>query len=71
MKIEPRRTEHVLGDALAWRGFVFHGEDHGLIRERAIRVAGQVVPDKDDPFCVVVLDRDSMSGLRRRPRHFP
>ncbi|XAO71561.1 MAG: DNA polymerase III subunit delta [Acetobacteraceae bacterium] len=63
MKIEPRRTEHVLGDALAWRGFVLHGEDHGLIRERAIKVAGQVVPDKDDPFRVVVLDREDHARL--------
>lgn len=63
MKIEPRRTEHVLGDALAWRGFVFHGDDHGLIRERAHQVAAQVVPDKNDPFRVVVLDRDAHSRI--------
>jgi DNA polymerase-3 subunit delta len=39
----------------AVRLVLFHGKDTGLVRERADRVAGCVVPDPADPFRIVRL----------------
>jgi DNA polymerase-3 subunit delta len=57
VKIDPRRTEAFLRDPGACRAVLLHGEDVGLIRERARTLAVLVAGSADDPFRVVELEQ--------------
>lgn len=63
MKIDARGTAKALADAGAWRVILLHGDDTGLIRERARQAVLLVAESLDDAFRVAVLDRDSQDRL--------
>jgi DNA polymerase-3 subunit delta len=63
MKLEPRRTEAFLRDPGSTRVVLLYGDDVGLIRERAVRLAGAVAGASDDPFRVVEFDRDGVGAI--------
>lgn len=63
MKIEPRRVEAFLRDPGPVRIVLLHGEDHGLIAERASSLVRHVAGTLDDPFRVVILGRDEAHAL--------
>ncbi|WP_025813831.1 DNA polymerase III subunit delta [Komagataeibacter kakiaceti] len=63
MKIEARAVNATLQAPGALRAILLHGEDAGLIRERATTVAKAVCPDLDDPFRVAVLGREEHDRL--------
>ncbi len=63
MKLEPRRIEAFLRDPGPARLVLLHGDDSGLVRDRATRLVKAVAGSVDDPFTVVELDRDSLGSL--------
>ncbi len=63
MKIDARSVARVLREPGALRAILLHGEDTGLIRERARQAATAIAPQLDDPFRVAVLDRDAAERL--------
>nr|WP_321983903.1 DNA polymerase III subunit delta [uncultured Lichenicoccus sp.] len=58
MKIDARQAGRLLAAPDALRAILLHGEDHGLIRERAAEAVRAVAGSLDDPFRVAILDRD-------------
>lgn len=63
MKAAPRQIERLLSapdPGLAV--FVVYGPDHGLVRERARKVAQSVIADLDDPFAVSRLNEDDLKA---------
>ena len=52
MKLEPRRTEAFLCDPGRTRVVLLHGDDVGLIRERAVRLLRAVAGAADDRCAV-------------------
>ncbi|MDE2333328.1 MAG: DNA polymerase III subunit delta [Rhodospirillales bacterium] len=63
MKIEPRQAERFLRDPGSVRAVLLHGEDEGLIRERAAALARRVLGSLDDPFRYVELAREEAARL--------
>ncbi len=63
MKLEPRRTEGFLRDPGTTRAVLLHGDDVGLIRDRAGRLVRMVAGASDDPFRVVDLERDGVGAI--------
>ncbi|MFT9290346.1 DNA polymerase III subunit delta [Gluconobacter oxydans] len=63
MKIDARSIGRTLADAGSWRAIVLHGEDTGLIRERAAQAVRLVAGTTDDPFQVAQLDRETQDRL--------
>ena len=63
MKGEARRIAGFLQAPGACRVVLLHGEDAGLIRHRAERLAQAVGGSADDPFRVAVLERDAQGRL--------
>ncbi|GBR45763.1 DNA polymerase III subunit delta [Acetobacter pomorum] len=63
MKIDARNLARVLNDPGAWRILLLHGEDTGLIKERAQNAVIKIAGSADDPFRVAVLDRESHDKL--------
>jgi DNA polymerase III subunit delta len=63
MKLDGRRIEAFLNDPGAVRVVLLHGEDVGLIRERAARLVRAVAGSTDDPFRVVELERDEFARI--------
>ncbi|MDF7673862.1 DNA polymerase III subunit delta [Acetobacteraceae bacterium ESL0709] len=63
MKIEPRHSERTLADSGNWRAILLYGEDAGLIRERAIKAARQIVDDMQDPFRLTRLEGDEQGRV--------
>lgn len=63
MKIEARQIGRALKDAGQWRAILLHGEDTGLIRERAAQAVKLVAETLDDPFRVAQLDRETHDRL--------
>lgn len=63
MKIEPRQVDAFLKKPdPRIRGVVIHGNDDGLIAERAVRLARTVCEDLKDPFRVVDIAGDALKG---------
>lgn len=59
-KIEARRIASVLGDPGPFRAILLHGEDAGLVRERAEAVLRAVLGGAmDDPFRLAELSREA------------
>ncbi|MEZ7134818.1 DNA polymerase III subunit delta [Komagataeibacter sp. SM21] len=63
MKIDARATSATLQAPGALRAIILHGDDAGLIRERATTAARAICPDLNDPFRVAVLGRDEHDRL--------
>ncbi|MDE2515117.1 MAG: DNA polymerase III subunit delta [Rhodospirillales bacterium] len=63
MKLDARRVEAFLRDPGATRMVLLHGEDSGLIRERAETLVRAVAGALDDPFRVSELDPADLSRL--------
>jgi DNA polymerase III subunit delta len=63
VKVDSRSVGRILREPGALRAIVLHGDDTGLIRERARLAATAIAPQLDDPFRVVVLDRDAQERL--------
>ena len=77
MKPGARQAARLLADPGGMRAILLHGDDHGLIRERATEAVLAAAGTLDDPFRLAILDRDqhdrieeeatalSLSGGRR------
>ena len=63
MKLETARVEAFLRDPAACRVVLLHGDDAGMIRDRAIAMVRAVAGALDDPFLVVELTRDEIGRL--------
>ncbi|MBB3172301.1 DNA polymerase-3 subunit delta [Endobacter medicaginis] len=68
MKVEPRQAARFLAELASARHparvLLLHGDDPGLIRERAeAAVAGMLGPDRHDPFRLAVLERSGHERL--------
>lgn len=63
MKIDARQANRVLAQPGGLRAILLHGEDAGLIRERAILAVRAVAGTLDDPFRVSTLGRDAHDRL--------
>ena len=63
MKLESRRIEGFLRAPGPVRVALLHGDDAGLIRDRAMRLVRAVAGSTDDPFRVVDLAPDAISSI--------
>jgi DNA polymerase-3 subunit delta len=63
MKLDPRRVPAFLRDPGAVRVVLLHGDDVGMIRERAEALTRAVAGGLDDPFRVAELARDEVDRL--------
>ncbi len=67
MKIEPRQAERFLREPTLpggpARAVLLHGEDEGLIRERAAALARRLLGSLDDPFRYVELAREEAARI--------
>lgn len=63
MKPDARQAARLLAAPASLRAILLHGDDHGLIRERATEAATAVADRLDDPFRVAVLGRESHDRL--------
>jgi DNA polymerase-3 subunit delta len=63
MKLDARRVPAFLRDPGAARVVLLHGDDAGLIRERAEALTRAVASSLDDPFRVAVLEREAHGRL--------
>ena len=63
MKIDARGIERFLSDPGACRVVLLHGDDAGLVRERADRLTRAVAGGLDDAFRVASLERDTHDRL--------
>lgn len=70
MKIDARSLPRVTRDPGAWRIILLHGEDTGLIRERAQDAVRQIAGSVDDPFRVAVLDKETHDRLEEEATAF-
>ncbi len=62
MKLDGARLAAFLADPGALRGALLHGEDEGLIRERAEALVVAIAGARDDPFRVSVVAREAASS---------
>jgi len=60
MKVEAREVEGLLRDAGRWRAVLLHGDDPGLVRQRARRIVVAAAGSADDPFRVVEMSGDDV-----------
>jgi DNA polymerase-3 subunit delta len=63
MKLSPQRVGAFLRDPGACRVVLLHGEDAGMIRDRATTLVRAVAGTVDDPFRVAELNRDEVGRL--------
>lgn len=63
MKLDARQTAAFLRDPGPCRLVLLHGEDDGLIRERALVLTRQVARVTNDPFLVVELTREGWNRI--------
>ena len=63
MKITAQAVRQTLKDAGSWRVVLLHGDDSGLIRERAKEAVQVVVDDLDDPFRLARLEAEEHDRL--------
>ncbi len=68
MKVAAPQIGGVLRDPKRFAGILLHGDDPGLIRERALAVARAVVGSVDDPFLSCVLLKEEHSRLFEEAR---
>ncbi len=63
MKLSPQRVTAFLKDPGTCRVVLLHGEDHGMIRDRAAALVRVVAGSLDDPFLVAELGREEVGRL--------
>jgi DNA polymerase-3 subunit delta len=63
VKLPPQRVTAFLRDPGGCRVVLLHGEDHGMIRDRAAALVRAVAGSTDDPFLVAELGREDASRL--------
>jgi DNA polymerase-3 subunit delta len=63
MKLDARRVEGFLANPGACRVVLLHGEDGGLVRERAAALVRGAAGALDDPFRVAELERDGIGRI--------
>ena len=63
MKLDARQAGRVLAQPGPLRAILLHGDDTGLIRERAITAVRAVAGTLDDPFRVSTLAREAHDRL--------
>lgn len=63
MKIQPSQVQAFLRDPGKARVILLHGEDHGMIRERAEALVRLIAGSLDDPFRVTELPREEIRRL--------
>ncbi len=63
MKVDARQVARVLSAPGALRAILLHGEDAGLIRERAAEAVRAAAGTVDDPFRLATLGRDAHDRL--------
>jgi len=63
VKLSPQRVTAFLKDPGSCRVVLLHGEDHGMIRDRASALVQTVAGSLDDPFLVAELARDDLDRL--------
>ncbi|GBQ14352.1 DNA polymerase III subunit delta [Swaminathania salitolerans] len=63
MKIDSRAASRTLAEIGNWRAVLLHGDDAGLIRERARACVRLVGGSTDDPFRVAILDADQHARI--------
>jgi DNA polymerase-3 subunit delta len=63
LKLDTRQVSVFLRDPGAYRLVLLHGDDEGLIRERAQGLTRLVAGSLTDPFRVVELDRDAWAQI--------
>ncbi len=63
MKIDARAVERFLADPGPCRAVLLHGDDQGLVHERADRLTRAAAGALDDPFRVASLERDAHDRL--------
>ena len=68
MKIAAPQIGSVLRDPARYAGILLHGDDSGLVRERALTIARAVVPSLDDPFLSCVLLKEQHGRLSEEAR---
>ncbi len=71
MKVEAQRVEAFLRDPGTARVALFHGEDVGLIRDRAARLVRTVAGSLDDPFRVVTVESEGSAGIAEEMASLP
>ena len=71
MKIDTRRLAAFLRDPGACRVVLLHGEDSGLIRDRAEALVRAIAGALDDPFLVVELGRDGIGDIAAEAASLP
>jgi len=68
LKIAAPQIGGVMRDPARYAGILLHGDDPGLIRERALTIARAVVPSLDDPFLSSVLLKEQHGRLFEEAR---
>jgi DNA polymerase III subunit delta len=63
VKLPPQRVTAFLRDPGPCRVVLLHGEDHGMIRDRAAALVRAIAGSADDPFLVAELGRDEVGQL--------
>ena len=63
MKLTPQRVSAFLRDPGSCQVVLLHGEDHGMIRDRAAALVRLVAGSADDPFRVAELGREDSTRL--------
>jgi len=71
LKLPPQRVAAFLRDPGACRIVLLHGEDHGMIRDRAAELVRGVAGSLDDPFLVAELGRDDVGRLVEEAASLP
>jgi DNA polymerase-3 subunit delta len=71
VKLSPQRVGAFLRDPGAYRVVLLHGEDVGMIRDRASMVVRAVAGAVDDPFLVAELARDEVGRLADEAASLP
>jgi DNA polymerase-3 subunit delta len=71
MKLDTRQIEGFLRDPASAQVVLLLGDDVGLIRERAKRLAIAAAGSSDDPFRVVELDRETIGAVPEEMASIP
>jgi DNA polymerase III subunit delta len=71
VKLSPQRVTAFLKDPGTCRVVLLHGEDHGMIRDRAAALVRLVAGSLDDPFLVAELGRDEVGRLADEAASLP
>ena len=71
MKLPPQRVGAFLRDPGACRVVLLHGDDHGMIRDRAASLVRAVAGSPDDPFLVSELGREDIGRLADEAASLP